>query len=110
MSPLTTMVPGLGHGVGQAGANALDLALAQADGLGEAHGAANGRRRGQIAHDDLAAGAMQANGDASGDVARASNLNEHGLSHPWCVTIVLMRCHRSVCTRTTPHLLGLTIG
>lgn len=60
---------GLGHGVGQAGANALDLALAQADGLGEAHGAANGRRRGQIAHDDLAAGAMQANGDASGDVA-----------------------------------------
>ena len=68
--------------MGEAGADPLFLALPQPDGLREAHGAADGRRHGQVAHDDLATGAVQAQRDASRDVTRSPNLNEHGLSHP----------------------------
>ena len=68
----------LGHVVREARAHALNLAGAQPDGLGEAHGAADGRGHGQVAHDNLAARAVQAKGDAGGDVSGAANLYEHG--------------------------------
>ena len=70
----------LGNVVRQASANALNLAGAQADGLGEAHRAPDGGGSRQVAHDHLAPRAIKPEGDAGGDVPGAANLYEHGLS------------------------------
>ena len=61
----------------QASANALDLNLAQANGLAKTDRATDTRGNRDIGHDNRHAGAHQTGGDARGDIAGAANINEH---------------------------------
>ena len=66
-----------GWRLSQASTNALDLDLAQANGLAKTDRAADACGNRDIGHDDRHAGAHQAGGDARGDIAGAANINEH---------------------------------
>ena len=68
----------------QASANALDLDLAQANGLAKTDCAADARGNRDIGHNDRHAGAYQASGDARGDIAGAANINEHSRDTSLC--------------------------
>ena len=62
------------------GADALHLRCAEGDGGGKADGAADRRGVGQVGHYHLHTGAVQAQGDTGGDVARPANENQHSLT------------------------------
>ena len=74
----------LGRRLRQAGANALDLDLAQANGLAKTDCATDARGDRDIGHDDRHAGAHQASGDTRGDIAGAANINEHSRGTSLC--------------------------
>ena len=68
----------------QAGANALDLDLAQANGLAKTDCATDARGNRDIGHDDRHAGAHQTGSDTRGDIAGAANINEHSRGTSLC--------------------------
>ena len=68
----------------QASADALDLDLAQANGLAKTDCATDARGNRDIGHDNRHAGAHQASGDARGDIAGAANINEHSRGTSLC--------------------------
>ena len=68
----------------QAGANALDLDLAQANSLAKTDCATDARGNRDIGHDDRHAGAHQTGSDTRGDIAGAANINEHSRGTSLC--------------------------
>ena len=68
----------------QASANALDLDLAQANGLAKTDCAADARGNRDIGHDNRHAGAHQTGSDTRGDIAGAANINEHSRGTSLC--------------------------
>ena len=68
----------------QAGANALDLDLAQANGLAKTDRSTDARGNRDICHNDRHAGAHQTGSDTRGDIAGAANINEHSRGTSLC--------------------------
>ena len=68
----------------QASANALDLDLAQANGLAKTDCATDTRGDRDIGHDNRHAGAHQTGSDTRGDIAGAANINEHSRGTSLC--------------------------
>ena len=72
------------RGFRPAGGDVLHRHLPQDNGLGKAHRPADGRGGGQVGHDHLHPGPVQAQGDAGGDVPGAANENFHKSSSISC--------------------------
>ena len=68
----------------QASANALDLDLAQANGLAKTDCATDARGNRDICHNDRHAGAHQTGSDTRGDITGAANINEHSRGTSLC--------------------------